>query len=204
MWEGQTELGDWYRTGKAIGVLIDACKRCDIGPAPQAVLVAQSCLNKAASFWGGIPIPENGSSLADWLSQWSDRFNSAESVVAGRNEHRIVQHGDGKRSEQEFSDLRTIEAIVSQIQDRPEDTRVVEQKLRDDRDQFIYEKFFGGYDASDVRELTNGRIKTEELDWDNVPRGTDVRAIAEQYAIRFAKPRLPSGKPGRPRTKTRK
>lgn len=203
LWEGQTELAAWYQVGKAIGNLILTSVRSDLRPAPQAVLFAQSCLKEAASFWGGVTTAENGSGLGQWILQWDGQFGAGGSA-AGKDETRKLEHRQAQPCERELRELRAVEVLAAQIQDRQEDPRPENQRLRDDRDQFIYELFFAGYDASQVRELTNRRIVDEGLKWLKVPSKTDVRAIAVQYALRLKKPTLPAAQAGRPRRTIRK
>ena len=203
LWEGQTELAAWYQVGKAIGNLILTSVRSDLRPAPQAVLFAQSCLKEAASFWGGVTTAENGSGLGQWILQWDGQFG-AGGPAAGKDETRKLEHRQAQPCERELRELRAVEVLAAQIQDRQEDPRPENQRLRDDRDQFIYELFFAEYDASQVRELTNQRIVDEGLKWLKVPSKADVRAIAVQYALRLKKTTLPAAQPGRPRRTIRK
>lgn len=76
--------------------------------------------------------------------------------------------------------LSEVEALAAQIQDRPEATRTEQKRMLDDRGQFLYEKFFDGHDASQVREFTHRRIDAEGLKWPKITSKTDVRAIADQ------------------------
>lgn len=198
LWDGQTELADWYRTGLAVGGLIEICDDTDWYPTPQLISNARNCLQQAASYWKRGLVPESGSGLDNWLTELGSRFVETgssttvpDSMTAGSSHGRLQQ-------------LRAVEGIATQIQDRQDDTRSEQQRLRDDRDRFIYENFHHGYDASEIVELVNKRIKEENLGWKKLIKGNDIRSIANQYANKFNKPQVPGGKPGRPSVKKQK
>ncbi len=208
LWEGRTELAAWYRAGRAIGVLVNACDSDHTAPTPEAVVLANASLNQAASHWHTEIHPESGSGLAVWLSQW-DGHSNTENAAAGKNKQKAlkpksVKPTKAKKKEPENKELRAVETLASEIQDRPEDTRSFKQRMRDDRDQFIYEMFFAKLDAAEIRELTNRKIKDETLPWEKLASKVDLRSIANLYAARFKKEQIPRGRPGRPGSKNRK
>ena len=203
LWEGQTELAAWYRAGKAIGALVEARDRCRRLPTPKEVTFAKTCLQQAASHWGAELLSESGSGLAAWLTQWDDQFEVTVAAEAKTKSTALEIEG-ARRKEAKNIGLRAVETLAAQIQDRPEDARSENQRMQDECDQFIYEKFFAGHDATEVRELLRQKTEAKNLKWPVIPSKRDLRAIANGYAERFHKERIPAGKSGRPKTRNRK
>ena len=197
LWEGQSELADWYQTGMAIGVLINACDHGNRIPTPNEICRARECLKQAVSHRGAEAISESENGLAAWLKQWDDKFEGTVAAEA-QTKRTAVAIEVSRRIAAKDKNLRAVETLATQIQDRPEDTRSKEQRLLDDRDQFIYEAFFRGIDAAGVHELVRRQIEVEKLPWRKITSKNTIRSIAKRHADNFNKEPLPKGQVGRP------